>query len=116
MATVPTFTLYRTGERPDVRLWLVDESDALVDLSSGFTFEFKLGTVGSAATFTKTTGITGAVGAGVRPTGTPNLVMTFNAAELDGLTRGPTTGQIKATTGGKDRFWQCTVQVRDVIT
>jgi hypothetical protein len=42
--------------------------------------------------------------------------MTFTAAELDGLTVGLTRGQVKATTGGKDRFWQCSVRILDVIT
>jgi hypothetical protein len=116
MASTPAFTLYRTGERPDVRLWLTDDADTLVDLSSGYTFELKLGVEESAAWFTKTTGMTGAAGAGVRPTGTPNLVLTFIAGELDSAQVGLTTGQIKATTGGKDRFWTCSVRIHGVIT
>lgn len=110
--------LHRTAERPDVRLWLTDDNNppALINLLSGYTFVFKIGAPGSAAVFTKSTGITGAAGAGVETTGTPNLVMTFTAAELDSLTRGVYTGQVTATTSSLDRVWQFRVTVRDVIT
>lgn len=108
--------LYRTAERPDIKLWLEDSDGTLVDFSSGYTFTFKLGTPGSAAAFTKSTGITGAAGSGVEPTGTPNITMTFTAAELDSLTVGHTTGQLVATTSSLDRVWRFKVEVRDVIT
>ena len=110
---------YRTAERPDVQFWLRDSAGNLVDFSSGYTFEFKLGQQGSAATFTKSSGITGAAGSGVPPpgVGTPNVTMTFTAAENDGLVVGTTTWQIKARTGASlDRFWQGAFAVHDVIT
>jgi hypothetical protein len=116
MSSTPAITLYRTAERPDVRMWLRDDTGALLDLSSSYTFELKLGTAGSAATFTKTSGFTGAVGAGIEPTGTPNLVLTFTAADLDAVPVALSAGQIKATTGGKDRFFTFSVLVKDVIT
>jgi hypothetical protein len=109
---------YRTAELPDIQFWLTDGSSALLDLSASYTFEIKVGRPGSASSFTKTTGLTGAVGSGTSESsaGVPNLVATFTAGELDVLTRGRTTLQIKATTGGRDRFWQCALQVLDVIT
>lgn len=117
---------FRSAKRPDLRMWLTDgiptasaPKGTLVDLSSGYTFEFKLGQPGSAATFTKTSGITGAVGAGIEPTGTPNLVLAFTATpgdNLDLLTPGTTTFQVKATTGGLPRFWQGQFVLADVIT
>lgn len=108
--------LYRTAERPDVRLWLLDDDDTLINFASGYTFVFKLGQPGSAATFTKSTGITGAAGAGVSPSGTPNVVVTFTAAELDALTIGSTTWQLRATTTSLDRLYQGRLTVHDVIT
>lgn len=111
-----TIRLFRTAERPSLTFWLRDDDDALIDLSSGYTFTFKIGAVGSAATFTKTTGITGAAGAGVEPSGTPNLTVAFSAAELDDLTAGEYQGQIIATTSSLDRVFQFPVQVADVIT
>lgn len=106
---------FRTAERPDIRLWLLDDAGALVDLT-GYTFAFKLGQPGSAATFTKTTGITGAAGSGTETSGTPNVTLTFTAAELDGLTAGVTTWQLRATSGGLDRVYQGQFSLHDVIT
>lgn len=107
---------YRTAERPDIRLWLLDDAGALVDFSTGYTFAFKLGQPGSAATFTKTTGITGAAGSGTETSGTPNVTLTFTAAELDALTAGVTTWQLRATSGGLDRVYQGQFSLHDVIT
>jgi len=109
-------TYYRTAERPDLQFWLLNDDGVLIDFSTGYTFAFKLGSPGSAATFTKTTGITGAAGAGVEPSGTPNLVISFSAGELDSLTPGPTAWQLRATTGSLDRIYQGTFTLRDVIT
>jgi hypothetical protein len=108
--------LHRTAERPDLAMWLEDDDGDLINFASGYTFSFKLGSAGSAAAFTKTSGISGAAGAGEEPTGTPNIVVTFTAAELDSLTPGPTTGQLTATSSSLDRVFQFPVQVRDVIT
>jgi phosphoglycolate phosphatase-like HAD superfamily hydrolase len=113
---VQTLRYYRTAERPDIKLWLTDSNGTLVDLSTGYTFAFKLGNPGAAADFTKTTGITGAAGAGVDPSGTPNITHTFTAAELDGVTAGAYLWQIRATTGGLDRYFQGPFHLHDVIT
>jgi len=109
-------TYYRTAKRPDLQFWLLDDDGVLIDFSTGYTFEFKLGSPGSAATFTKTTGITGAAGAGVEPSGTPNLVVSFTGTEMDSLTPGPTLWQVKATSASLPRFFQGTFTLRDVIT
>jgi hypothetical protein len=113
---VGTLRYYRTAERPDIRLWLTDSNGTLIDFSTGYTFAFKLGNSGSAATFTKTSGITGAAGSGVEPTGTPNITLTFTAGDLDSLTAGPCLWQLRATTGGLDRYFQGPFQLHDVIT
>ena len=97
---------YLTADRPDIQLWILDDDGALIDFSSGYTFAFKIGIRGQAADLTKTTGITGAAGAGTEPSGTPNVVIAFTAGELDGLTAGRYHWQLRATTGGLDRVYQ----------
>ena len=107
--------LYRTAERPDLELWLEDDSGTLVDLSA-HTLEFKLGHPGAAAVFTKTTGVAGAVGSGTEDSGTPNVTVTFSAGDLNGVSSGSYTWQVKATLAGADRFWQGPLVLHDVIT
>lgn len=106
---------YRTAERPDIKLWLLDSDGTLVDLT-GYTFAFKIGHPGSAATFTKTSGITGAAGSGTEPTGTPNATITFTAGELDSIAATAWTWQLRATSSSLDRVWQGGFTLRDVIT
>jgi hypothetical protein len=109
-------TYHKTAERPDIKLWLLDDTGALIDFSSGYTFAFKLGKVGSAADFTKTTGITGAAGSGSSPDGTPNVTVSFTAGELDNLAAGPYGWQLRATSGGLDRIYSGAFVLKDVIT
>jgi hypothetical protein len=106
----------RTAERPDLKMWIEDDDGALIDFSTSYTFAFKLGYLGAAAVFTKTTGITGAAGSGTAPTGTPNVTVAFTAAELDAVTAGNYKWQLRATTGGLDRVYQGDFVLRDVIT
>lgn len=101
-----TLHYYKTAERPDIRLWLLDDDGDLVDFSSGYTFAFKLGLPGQAATFTKTSGITGAAGSGTQDSGTPNITISFTAGELDSLTAGTSKWQLRATSGSLDRIYQ----------
>jgi hypothetical protein len=109
-------TVFRTAERPELKFWLLDDAAALVDLSTGYTFTFKIGIPGQTAVFTKTTGLTGAAGSGTEPTGTPNLTATFAAGDLDSLTKGLYRWQVAARTGASlDRFWDGPITVRDVI-
>lgn len=111
-----TLHYYRTAERPDIRLWWLDDDGDLIDFATGYTFAFKLGAVGSAATFTKTTGITGAAGSGTEASGSPNITVNFTAAELDALTAGITTWQLRATSANLDRLQQGQFVLHDVIT
>ncbi|HRD59393.1 hypothetical protein [uncultured Nocardioides sp.] len=114
---MPTLTYYRTAERPAIKLWLLDDDGTLIDFSTGYTFEFKLGRPGAAATLTKTTGITGAAGSGTETSGTPNVNVSFTAGELDALVpKGNTTWQLRTTTGGVDRVWQGPFKLLDVIS
>ena len=95
----------RTAERPSLEIWWRDAAKNLIDFSTGYTFSFKLGAVGSAAVFTKTTGITGAAGSGDDRTGVPNVVISFTAGELAALPAKLYTWELTATTGGLDRVF-----------
>lgn len=107
---------HSTAELPALELWLQDNDGSLVDFSSGWTFEVKIGQVGSAALLTKTTGITGAAGAGSEPDGTPNVSIAWAAGEL-ALTPGNYALQLTATDGASlDRVFFVPLRIIDVIT
>jgi hypothetical protein len=111
-----TLVYHRTAERPDIAMWIEDDDGDLVDFSTGYSYTWKLGVPGQAATFTKTTLISGAAGSGTETSGTPNILIQFVAAELDAVTAGPYTWQLTATTSGLDRVYQGRITIRDVIT
>lgn len=106
---------HKNAERPAAKLWLFDDDGTLIDFSSGYTFSFKIGVVGSAAVLTKTSNITGAAGSGTEPTGTPNVTITWTAGEL-ALTPKVYTWQLVCSTGGVDRTFEGELEIRDVIT
>ena len=108
---------FRTAERPALEFWLLDADGALLDFSSGYEFELKLGTAaGEAAVFTKTDGITGAAGSGTELTGAPNVSIEFAPDELADLKAMTYLWQLRATTNGRDRFYQGWLQLLDVLT
>lgn len=106
---------HTTAERPSVSMWLQDDDGSLIDFSTGYTFSLKVGTPGSAAVLTKTTGIVGAAGAGVEPTGTPNITVAWSTGEL-AISPGIYTWQLTATSGGTDRLFEGTIRIDPVIT
>ena len=108
-------SFYRSAERPSLSLWLSDSAGVLIDFSSGYTFSLKVGVPGSAALLTKTSGITGAVGSGVAPTGTPNVTVAWSADELNLAPMGY-TWQLTATTGGLGRVFAGAIRILDVVT
>lgn len=105
---------HRHAERPAAKLWLFDDDGTLIDFSSGYTFSFKIGTRGQTASLTKTTNITGAAGAGVEPSGTPNVTVTWAAGELD-ITPGNYAWELTATTSSADRVFSGRFKVLDRI-
>jgi hypothetical protein len=109
------FRYKRSAERPSASIWWLSEAGSLIDFSTGYTFSLKVGVDGAAAVLTKTTGITGAAGAGTSPTGTPNVTVAWAAAELN-LTPGMYTLELTATTGGLDRVLTDTIEILDIIT
>lgn len=108
------FMYHRNAERPAAKMWLYDDDGALIDFSSGYTFSFKIGNPGSTALLTKTSNITGAVGSGAEPTGTPNITITWTAGELD-ITPSVYSWQLKATTSSLDRVFEGVFHVLDDI-
>jgi hypothetical protein len=108
-------TYKKTAERPDIKLWLLDDDGTLINFASGYTFSFKLGSLNTAAVFTKTTGITGAAGSGTSSSGTPNVTISFTAGELAAVPARSYRWQLTATTGGLDRVYGGQFRLEDVI-
>lgn len=110
-----TLKYHITAERPSVEMWLQDDDGTLIDFATGYTFSFKIGAIGDTALLTKTTGITGATGAGTEPDGTPNVTIAWTTGELN-ITPGMHDWQLTATASGVDRIFQGTITILDVIT
>lgn len=106
------YTVVQGSDLPDYsRPWLASDG-SVIDFSSGYTFQVKVGNPGSAAAFTKTTGITGAATS-------PNITIAWaTSGELNTLTPGAHTLQVKATrtSDSKERFMTDTIIVLPVIT
>ena len=102
---------HRNAERPAAKMWCYDDDGTLIDFSSGYDFTFKIGRGGQAALLTKTANIIGAAGAGVEPTGTANVTLTWTAGELD-IVPGIYSWQLKATTASSlDRVFEGTIHI-----
>jgi hypothetical protein len=111
-----TVRYYSTAERPALELWLLDDDGTLIDYSTGSpTFVFKIGNPGETALLTKSSGIAGAAGAGTAPTGTPNVVITWTAGELN-IATGSYTGFLTATTSSLDRVFAFPFTILPVAT
>src|SRR5262245_26577951 len=90
---------FKGAEQPDIRLTWLSDSGAVIDFSTGHTFELKIGHGGYDAVLTKTTGIAGAQTS-------PNITVTFIAGDLDTVPSGMYEGQLRAnlTASNKDRY------------
>jgi hypothetical protein len=102
---------YEIGEELDnLDITWLDADGNVRNLSSGWTFEFKLGTEGKAALLTKTTGITGAATA-------PNVVIAWAVDELV-VPAGSYRGQLRArrTSDNKDLMTKLDMVINPVIT
>ncbi len=99
---------------PACKLWVLDDDDTLIDLSTA-TFQTKIGNRGNAALKTKSSGISGAVGAGVEPTGTPNCTITWVSGDLD-VAPGNYDLEIKATIGASPRFFHRRLTIENVMS
>ncbi len=84
-----TWTYRADQEFPSFSVAWYDGTGNLIDFSTGWTFEVKVGSL------TKTTGITGSASA-------PNVVVAWGAGELN-ITPGTYPLYLKATSSGGDR-------------
>lgn len=88
---ITTAVYVQGADLPDLAITWNDQNDDLRDFSSGWTFSLKVGDPGSAALFTKASGITGAAT-------DPNVTIAWaTSGELNTLATGSHTGQITAT-------------------
>lgn len=103
----PTYEIYVGESLPDFGLFLVNDTQLVTGLSSGYTFELKVLTLADEEVFTKTDGIIGQTGNDFPPLGTPNVVIQW-AGELAALSAGTYKAQLKMTrtADSKVRFEQ----------
>jgi hypothetical protein len=100
---------------PALKLWVLDDDGTLIDFSTGWTFNyFKIGHKGAAAVLTKTTGLTGAAGAGVEPTGTPNVTVAWASGDLS-ITPAVYGWDMKCTKDGLPRFFSGSIEISETI-
>lgn len=92
---------YAGADLPDLQLAWYDSSAALINFASGYTFAVKVAPLGSTiATFTKSTGVTGAAT-------TPNVTIAWAVSEIGTLATGTYDVQVQATrtADSKQRFF-----------
>jgi hypothetical protein len=106
-------TYNRNAERPAAKMWIFDDDGQLVDFS-GYSFVLKIGSPGSTAALTKSTNITGGVGAGTEPDGTANVTVNWTAGELD-IEPGNYHWQLTCTTSSLDRVYEGTIRILEDI-
>jgi len=111
MATTLVYTL--GDELGDAEIDWADSDGTVIDFSSGYTFSLKVGTKGSAALFTKTSGISGAATF-------PNITVAWaTTGELNSITTpGGYVLQITATrtADSKTRTLQGRLVIEDRVT
>lgn len=95
------------ADLPDLSINWYDAQKVLIDFTTGYTFELKVGKPGQAALVTKSSGF----GASLV---SPNLTVQWSTSgELNTLTPGVYRGQLKATrtADGKSRFLSFDLEV-----
>lgn len=103
---------YKGAELPDLHLTWEDENGDVINFAAGWTFVVKVAREGSTtASFTKSTGVTGAASA-------PNVIVEWaTSAELSTLAAGRYVVQVVASrnSDSKDRYFQGPLEVRSSI-
>lgn len=99
----------RNAELPTLKFWWRDVAGNLIDFT-GFTWNLTLFIPGTAAVLTKTTNIAGAPGAGVEPTGTANVVVTWVAGDLN-LAPAVYALVLAGTSGGLNYTYRSTLAI-----
>lgn len=103
-------TYVKGSDLADLTVVWQDSDGTAIDMASGYSFSVKVGQRGSAATFTKTTGITG--------TSTGLTVAWATTGELNDLEPGGYTIQFTATrtSDSKQRIQQGRLDITTPIT
>lgn len=123
MSKIDTVEYFIGDESDGLALWWYrsDAPSTLVDFSASHTFSSKLYLASDSAktnvfNAAKTTGFTGAAGAGVKPSGTPNLTVSWaTSGELNSVTTaGLYVFQIVATrtSDSRERTGEVHVQLK----
>lgn len=107
-------TYYKNAEDPTMRLWWYDDDGTLVNLSAVTSWSLKIGQYGETALLSKTSGITGAAGSGVDPTGVPNVVVVWAAGDLN-VAAGAYVMQLVATSSGRDRTMTAPFRILNTV-
>lgn len=111
---------YIGSDNPVASVFWTDWAGNLIDFSTGYTFTVKVGTTDALTTnFTKTTGITGAVGSLTSVPQVANLSIQWaTVAELNTLTAGLYLLQITAlnVADSRQRLMQLILEVKSVLT
>lgn len=105
-----TASYVKGSDLADLSVTWQDATGTAIDMSTGYTFSTKVGTVGSAAVFTKSTGHTG--------TTTGLTLQWATSGELNDLDAGVYTIQITATrtSDSRQRRQQGMLQITGEIT
>lgn len=107
---------YVGSDLPDTQVTLRNGDGTYPDFSSGYTFQVKVApTSGSAATFTKTTSITGAAGSST----VANVSVSWaTSGELNSLTAGYYVLQLQVTRTSDSRQWieQFPIEIASAVT
>ena len=112
MATTRLVTYIQGSDLPDTAIRWEDSTGTLINYSTGYTFELKVGTPGDAALLTKSTGITGA-------STDPNVTLAWaTSGELNTLAVGIYSAQLKATRGvdSKQRYLPFEIRIDPAIS
>jgi hypothetical protein len=100
------------SDLPDLAITWRDSAGALIDYSSGYTFSLRVGHAGSAASLTKSAGISGAASA-------PNVTVAWaTTGELNTLPIGAYDAQLVATrvSDSKQRIFGFGLRMRPAIS
>jgi hypothetical protein len=109
---MPTPIYVEGAELGDLGISWYDTDGSLINFASGYTFVVKVGSPGSAALFTKSTGITGAATV-------PNVTVGWaTSGELNGLSAGTYSVQVAATrtSDSKVRTQRSSLQIIKAVT
>lgn len=111
--TIPSWNV--DVELPSLHLWWRDELGDLIDMSTVTGWQLRVGLPDCEAVIEKTSGISGAVGSGVSPTGVPNVVLTWATGELN-VSPGLYLAQLKASWGTTDRMIEFNMRIEPAIS